>query len=184
MREPVHGLSKESRRLIFERVAKVEGLVQNKQMLSQVEFKYPPPSTRAIPGLGKPKTDGLGCAFEKDGKKCPFISRFEQPMREHYRDVHKWVNPRKKGRPRRDLEKEVPWETGIHCQRFFTHGLHSKLFRVEEEEPTKLSPESPEVQMEKEIQRRIDRVEEEVRRKIEVSDKAQTQSMVEAGKMG
>jgi hypothetical protein len=176
MREPVHGLSKESRRLIFERVAKVEGLVQNKQMLSQVEFKYPPPSTRAIPGLGKPKTDGLGCAFEKDGKKCPFISRFEQPMREHYRDVHKWVNPRKKGRPRRDLEKEVPWETGIHCQRFFTHGLHSKLFRVEEEEPTKLSPQSPEVQMEKEIQRRIDRVEEEVRRKIEVSDKAQEPS--------
>lgn len=171
-REPVHGLSKESRKGIFEKVAKIEGLIRNKYMLGQVEFKYPHRNTEAIPGLEKPKTDGLGCTFEKDGEKCPFVSRFEQPIREHYRDVHGWVNPQRKGRPKRDSKKEVPWEKGVHCQRFFTHGLHSNLFRVEDKMKPASGPECPEVKMEKEIQCRIDKVRREVKKKIKVSDKA------------
>lgn len=172
-REPVHGLNKESRRFIKERVLRIDGLIQNKQTLSQVRFKYPPPNTMAIPGLEKPRTDGLGCTLEISGERCQFVSRFEQPMREHYRDVHHWVNPRKRGRPKRDLEKEVPWEKRVHCQRFFTHGLHSNLFRVEEKGVPASNPEGAEVKMEKEIQRRIDKVEKEAKKKIEVSDKAQ-----------
>ncbi|KFZ19491.1 hypothetical protein V502_03625 [Pseudogymnoascus sp. VKM F-4520 (FW-2644)] len=150
-REPVHRLSKESQKGIFEKVAKIEGLIRNKYMLGQVEFKYPHQNTGAIPRLEEPKTDGLGCTFEKDGEKCPFVSWFKQPIQEHYRDVHSWINPRKKGRPKRDSKKEVPWERGVHCQRFFTHGLHSNLFRVEDKKKPASSPDSPEVKMENEI---------------------------------
>jgi hypothetical protein len=171
---PNHGLSKESRRLISKQVGRVEGLIQNKQTLNQVQFKYPPPNTTPIPGLEKPKTDGLGCTFMKEGKKCPFVSRFEQPIREHCRDVHQWKNPRKRGGQAKDsCTEEVPWEEGIHCQRFFGYGLYSGYFEVERQSPTQPSPESPDIKMEKEIQSRIDKVEKEARRKIEVSDKAQ-----------
>lgn len=58
-------------------------------------------------------------------------------------------------------------------RRFFIQGLHSNLFRVEDKKKPALGPEGPEVKMEKEIQRRIDKVKREVKKKIEVSDKAQ-----------
>jgi hypothetical protein len=150
-KEPAHGLSRESWKFIFNQVRRIDDLIKDRSMLSQVGFKYPPLKTTAIPGLEELKTDGLGCTFEKDGEKCPFVSRFEQPMRKHYQDVHGWVNPRKKGWPKRDSEKEVPWEIGVHCQRFFIQGLHSNLFRVEDKKKPASSPEGPEVKMEKEI---------------------------------
>ncbi|KFY61245.1 hypothetical protein V496_05109, partial [Pseudogymnoascus sp. VKM F-4515 (FW-2607)] len=157
-REPVHGLGKESRRFI----------------VNQVGFQYPPPDRIAIPGLAKPRTDGLGCPFEKNDERCRFVHPQEQRMREHCRDAHQWKNPQKRGRPCKDCPKEdVPWRRGVSCQRFFSQGLYSSYFEVECQPPTAPSPEGPEVKMEKEIQRRIDEVKREVKKKIEVSDKAQ-----------
>lgn len=151
-REPVHGLSKESRRLIFDRVTKVEGLIRNRTVLSQVGFKYPPLNTTAIPGLAKPKIDGLGCPFEKDGERCRFVHWQEQKMREHCQDIHQWKNPRKRGGQCKDDPKnDVPWKKRVHCQRFFIQGLYSSYFEVEHQAPTASGPESPEVKMEKEI---------------------------------
>ena len=127
-REPVHGLSKESRRFIINQVRKIDGLIQNRLMLSQVGFKYPPPDTIAIPGLAKPKTDGLGCPFEKNGERCRFVHPQEQKMREHCRDIHQWRNPQKRGRPCKDCPKEdVPWRKGVHCQRFLNRQISYRV---------------------------------------------------------
>ncbi|KFZ24703.1 hypothetical protein V502_00818, partial [Pseudogymnoascus sp. VKM F-4520 (FW-2644)] len=145
-----------------------------KTALSQVGFKYPSPNTIAIPGLAKPRADALGCPFERDGERCRFVHPQVQRMRGHCRDVHQWKNLQKRGGQCKDGPKnDVPWRKGVHCQRFFVQGLHSSYFEVECEVPTAPSPENPEVKMEKEIQRRIDKVEKEAKKKIEVSDKAQ-----------
>ena len=98
-------------------------------------------------------------------------------MREHCKDVHNWINPQKKGRPRKGYrEKKVPWQEGVHCQRFFVQGLHSDYFQVRDSQPPKPSTESPEDKAQKDIQGRIDKAKELVRRKIEIADKAQEPS--------
>ena len=175
-KSPVHDLSKASRQSIKEKVARVEGLIKNKEMLAE-GFVYPPPTAPAIPMLGTPKTDGLRCTFESNGERCRYVNRYEQPMREHCRDIHQWANVKKIGRPRRkDQSKEVPWQEGVHCQRFFTHGIHSNYFEVQNDQPPNPNTESPKDKARKDIQSRIDKAKELVRRKIEVADKAQEPS--------
>jgi hypothetical protein len=177
---PDHGLSKASRSHIKERAARIEGLIQDQKALAAEGFALPPPTATAIAALGHPKTDGLRCTFEVNGERCQYVSRHEQPIQEHCKDVHNWINPQKRGRPHKDnREKKVPWEEGVHCQRFFAHGVHSNYFAVQRSHnpnagPT--NPETPEDKAQKNIQGRINKAKELERRRIEMADKAQEPS--------
>ena len=86
---PIHGLSKKSREYIIQRVAKISGLIQSQQQLQQDRFVFPPPDSPAIPELGEPRKDGVGCDFTtSEGMPCPFINWRVQLVRKHCREVH------------------------------------------------------------------------------------------------
>jgi hypothetical protein len=154
---PVHSLSKPSRQYIIQKVAKIGGLIQNQQELQRDGFIFPSPGSTAIPELGEPKTDGLGCTFmTRDGKQCPIVYGQEQQIREHCRDAHGWVNPQKRGRPSKQNQPGGrPWREGVHCQRFFDHGFCSGFFEVRRQ-PIPASSETPEAKAWRSIQDRID----------------------------
>ena len=169
---PVYSLSKTSRRYIVQQVAKVSGLIQNQEEL-QHGFVFPVPRSLAIPELGKPKTDGLGCLFiAGDGKQCPFVYGHEQQIREHYY-THSGVTPRKRGRPSKKSQTGPKrWQEGVHCQRFFLYRFHSGFFEVQRD-PILENSETPEARAKKLIQGRIDVVKEKEKRRIEMTDPAQ-----------
>src|SRR5258708_1198222 len=101
---------------------------------------------------------------------CPFINRRVQLVREHCRKVHQWSNVKKKGRPGKgDQEREKPWREGVHCQRFFDHGLYSGFFEVRSQAVV-ASMETPVAKAKKLIQDRIDDIKEKARKKIEMTD--------------
>ena len=59
-------------------------------------------------------------------------------MQEHCWEEHRWKSKNKGGRrkKRSNTNQEVPWRTGVHCQRFFKQGPKSGYFEVEKAEAT------------------------------------------------
>lgn len=171
---PIHSLNHPSRQRIVQQVAMIHGLIQDEKQLKQEWFSFPPSTSPAIPELGEPKRDGLRCKYNsEDGKQCPYVVRYPQKMREHYRVVHQWKYVKKKGKPRReDRVKDIPWEENVHCQRFFDHGLYSGYFAVASQ-PAQASTETPEAKIQQLIQDRIDQAREDERKQIEITDKMQ-----------
>lgn len=166
---PVHGLSKKSREYIIRRVQMISGLIQSQEQLQQDGFVFPLPSSPAIPELGEPRRDGIACNFTEP---CLFVNRRVQLVREHGQQVHQWDQVKKKGRPSEgDEARQKPWREGVHCQRFFDHGLYSGYFEVRSEAVV-ASTETPEAKAKKLIQDRIDQVKERERKTIEVTDPA------------
>jgi superfamily II DNA helicase RecQ len=163
-----------SRQRIIQKVTFIRGLIRDEEQLKQDGFSFPPSTLSAIPELGEPKRDGLSCTFNSNnGQPCSFVNRHEQLMREHCRDHHSWVNPRKRGQPRRENRaRNVPWMENVHCQRFFDHGLHSGYFAVASQ-PVQASTETPEAKIKKLIQDRIDQANEDEQKCVEVTDKMQ-----------
>ena len=172
-KSPVHGLSKQGRQYIIQKVARIRSLIQSQQQLQQDGFVFPLPNSPPIPELGQPRTDGLGCKFEgPDGKPCPVVYRHQQQIREHYIDTHGWVNPQTRGRPsREDQAREKPWREGVYCQRFFDHSLYSGFFEVQSQ-PITASTETPKAKAQKSIQERINSAREKEKKKIKITDLA------------
>ena len=67
--------------------------------------------------------DGLAC------QECPYTIRTESAIIRHYKEVHSWKNPRRKGGKQRKID-DFPWKSNISCQRFFPAGPKSAYFRV------------------------------------------------------
>lgn len=74
-------------------------------------------------------TDGLAC------QDYPYIVRSEKAIREHYKEIHDWENPRKKGRIPKGSTKDIPWITKIPCQQFFRSPPGRSYFRVNPKRP-------------------------------------------------
>ncbi|KAM6523080.1 hypothetical protein FSOLCH5_003699 [Fusarium solani] len=54
-------------------------------------------------------------------------------MQNHYRNFHGWTNPRGRGgsaQQRATEAQQVPWRSGVQCQRFFSNGTGSRWFEV------------------------------------------------------
>lgn len=172
-KSPDHRLRKASRRYIIQEVAKIGGLIQDQQQLRD-GFTFPPPGSPAIPELGEPKKDGLGCTLQMDdGKPCRFVYRHEQQIREHCAERHHWVNMQKRGRPRKGGEAVGrPWREGVHCQRIFKQGLCSRYFEVQSQ-PIPAGEDTAEAKARRSIQDQMDKVKERERKRIETSDPAQ-----------
>ncbi|KAH7254388.1 hypothetical protein B0J15DRAFT_466063, partial [Fusarium solani] len=89
----------------------------------------PPPTTDPIPFIHPPQSDKLGCGEEG----CLYVVGSERAMQNHYRSDHGWTNPRGRGGSvqKRAMEtQQVPWRSGVQCQRFFSNGPGSRWFEV------------------------------------------------------
>lgn len=113
------------RKTITKAIQDIPGIVANQAGL--VGFQYPPPTVDPIPFIGQPQTDGLRC------NECGFIVRTPQGIQRHCRKQHGWENDWRKGgnmAKRAREEREVPWTTGVRCQRFFRSRAASQWFEV------------------------------------------------------
>ncbi|KJZ69024.1 hypothetical protein HIM_11583 [Hirsutella minnesotensis 3608] len=122
-RHPSVPASERSR--IVQAVQAVPGVIQDQRGLR--EFQFPAPDIEAIPYIQPPKEDGLRC------NQCGFVTRAWRWMRDHCRNTHGWQNPWKRGgnvRLRAQEAREVPWTTGVRCQRFFPKRAASGWFEV------------------------------------------------------
>ncbi|KAI3317262.1 hypothetical protein HD806DRAFT_492673 [Xylariaceae sp. AK1471] len=112
------------RRTIAQAVQQMPGAFSNQAQLSG--FRFPNPQCAANPLLQAPETDGLAC------RRCPYVSRQVRGIQEHCRTAHGWVNPRSRGRVLAgQATAELPWRTGVKCQRFFRTRAASGWFEVE-----------------------------------------------------
>lgn len=110
---------------IAQAVRSIPGLLQNQNELRA--FPLLPPTTKPIPLLPPPQNDGLQCV------ECPYIARQVRSIQEHCRTIHGWQNPVRKGgymKQRARQPREVPWRTGISCQRLFPSRAASGWFEV------------------------------------------------------
>jgi hypothetical protein len=126
---PHHNYNIEQRKQIVQEVQQIPGLIQDGTGLQW--FRFPEPSSPAIPELRAVQHDGLKC------RTCGYICRNQIKMRDHCKSVHKWENNRKKGRPsykKRQSEPERPWISGVDYQQFFIWGAKSGFFEVMREE--------------------------------------------------
>lgn len=123
-----HSLSKGVRERIKAGVAQIDGLIPSPDVLKHYPFSFPPATSRPIPALFPPKTDGIRCTFKVGEGECGYICCSLRQMREHCGVEHQWKSQEKGGRPMKGFGNPtptVPWQTGIHCQRFFKQGHKS-----------------------------------------------------------
>jgi hypothetical protein len=106
-------LEKEERERIIDAAVEINGLIEDNKALRQCEFPFPPPTSKPIVALAKPKRDGVQCTIKVNGKACGYICCSPQYMQEHSWKEHKWKSKEKGGRSKK--RNIVPWKTDIHC---------------------------------------------------------------------
>jgi hypothetical protein len=131
------GIKAAARREIAQQVEDLPGMIEDRRGL--LTWQKPPPTTDPIPHIQPPVADNLGCSEEG----CLFVVGTPRGMQEHYRNEHRWSNPR--GRGRRIMHQpidpsEVPWRTGVQSQRFFSNGPGSGWFEVGFRAPATQTP--------------------------------------------
>lgn len=114
------------RATILRDLADNPGIVRDKSDLQS--FQLPADIQQAIPELGQPHQDGLGCTH------CLFITRQIYEIQRHYRTKHRWANPRHRGRQPASLLASAaePWRKNVPCQQIFRnrYGPASRFFEV------------------------------------------------------
>jgi hypothetical protein len=176
-----HGIGKALCERIKKNVAQINGLIPNPEVLKQCEFPFPPSTATPISALGQPEPNGMRCAAQVGGGECGYICCSLQQIQEHSWAEHQWKSEDKGGRPGKQnpgSAKRVPWQTGIHCQRFFKQGYKSQYFEVQpiptgaSSTPRIASRKSQFEAAKKEIERAFAKAEEEEQRQIKESDEA------------
>ena len=120
-----HQVSVGKRRDIVNQIMAIPDIIVNKEHLESI-FRVPQPDEPPVPHLPV-YLDGLGCPFPA----CQYVCRSKRGIEEHCSIRHNWVNPNKRGGSLRQRRAHIyPWRTGVHCQRFFTHGKRQEYFEV------------------------------------------------------
>lgn len=73
-----HGFTKQARQAIIERVAQIEGLIQDERELDAEEFPFPSDTTDPIAVLAVPRSNGLRCTFIGGGRECSYVCGTKQ----------------------------------------------------------------------------------------------------------
>jgi hypothetical protein len=135
-RKPQHGLEKKERQRIANEMAEINRLIGNEETLRRCEFPFPQSTFQPIAALAKPRKDGIQYTNIANGRACGYICCSVRQMREHGWDEHRWKSKDKGGRSKKqsNATQEVPWRTGVHCQRFFKQGPKSGYFEVQSPE--------------------------------------------------
>jgi len=133
-----HKLDKKERQRIIEEVAEINELIENEETLRRREFEFPAAASAPIAALGRPEENGLQCTV------CQYICCTIRRMQLHQWEEHQWKSKQKRGRPKRSIEdNQVPWRTGVHCQRFFIQGHKSAYFEVQKTDATPRANQQP-----------------------------------------
>ncbi|TVY64128.1 hypothetical protein Focb16_v014221 [Fusarium oxysporum f. sp. cubense] len=120
-----HSMPAAERHIIIQAIQAIPDMIQDQAGLQA--FPFPPPTTKPIPFIAPPRKDGIAC------DKCPYIIRTIKDIQKHCINKHRWVNDRGRGRCSKDVEareRQVPWRTGVYCQRFFPGRAASRWFEV------------------------------------------------------
>ncbi|RKK80935.1 hypothetical protein BFJ68_g17672 [Fusarium oxysporum] len=120
-----HSMPTAERQVIIQQVQAIPGIIQDQAGLQA--FPFPPPTTKPIPFIAPPRDDGIAC------NACPYVIGTIQGIQKHHREEHGWVNDWKKGgdvAKRAKQERQMPWRTGVYCQRFFPGRAASRWFEV------------------------------------------------------
>ncbi|KFY68109.1 hypothetical protein V496_01286 [Pseudogymnoascus sp. VKM F-4515 (FW-2607)] len=111
-----HKLERNERRRIADEVAEINGLIGNEETLAR----------------RLPEENALQCTLPIAGEPCTYICCMPRQMRAHCMEEHGWKS-KQKGRPKKG-KQDVPWRSGVHCQRFFAQGPKSRFFEVQGKE--------------------------------------------------
>ncbi|KAH6953953.1 hypothetical protein BKA56DRAFT_707727 [Ilyonectria sp. MPI-CAGE-AT-0026] len=134
-----HDLPPAERHKVAEEIKKIPNIIRNQQGLSG--FRFPPPTADPIPYLRSPEPDGLKC------RQCPYIARQRQRIQAHCHKSHEWHNPNGRGRPSQNPpqpeSEELPWRSGVQCQRFFPSRAASGWFEIGRKMSTPKPPKHP-----------------------------------------
>ena len=174
-----HRLEKEERERIIDVVVEVDGLIENNEALRQCEFPFPPPTSKPIAALVKPRRDGIQCTITGDNGACGYICCSLRQMQDHSKEAHNWKS-QNRGRPRNGRPYNIPWRIDVHCQRFFKSGPKSRYFEVSEEVEVGASSSSQGIASQdnqfkaakRELEAALRKVEEEERRCIEEAEES------------
>lgn len=119
----------------MEAVAAIPGIIYSQAELR--EFKLLNPATKAVAFIKAPMEDGIKCM---KCKQHPKIYRQVGRMQWHLQEAHGWKSDWKKGGDvvrKAEEPCDVPWMTGVRCQRFFPSRAASGWFEVRRaSEPT------------------------------------------------
>ncbi|EWY79398.1 hypothetical protein FOYG_17443 [Fusarium oxysporum NRRL 32931] len=123
-----YSLSAAEKKEIICTVSSIPGIL--KQQDDLLNFPFPPPETKPLPFIEAPKHDGLRC------NECGYVTRQTGNMQKHCRKKHGWQNDWTKGgnvKQKSELPRDLPWTSGVSCQRLFNHGRASNWFEVGKE---------------------------------------------------
>ena len=133
-RKRPHHFTKAVRQQITQKVAEIQGLIQDQGELKGCIFPFPIDTAEPVTALGEPKANGFRCTIQNPEGTCPYISTALRKMRTHYWTEHKWKSTDKGGRRRKSnitqQVQKVPWRSGVKYQRFFKQGAKSGFFEV------------------------------------------------------
>ena len=100
----------------------------------QTQIRLPTVAIPINPNLAY-SLNGLQCS------ECPYICMGPTGMKKHYRTLHHWVNPYKKGGSLQSRKNHTyPWRVQVPCQRFFYQGDSSGYFKVLSNDPGSSNP--------------------------------------------
>lgn len=128
------------RRDIQAKIEEIPGLYQTQDELRR-SFRKPEPDTDPIPYIAPPVI-GIRCNECEGG----FVVCSEDGIKAHYRKVHHWVNPRRRGRypMQQSGHNTAPWTAGVQCQRFFISRAGSCWFEISAQSHKPIHNNSPE----------------------------------------
>lgn len=94
-------------------------------------YQGPVSVRKAIPYLGRPRTDGLKC------ERCSYMCRNTKKIKYHRRKAHGLRSERGVGAPSKAALQRgfrVPWREGVKCQQLFKKRKLSRWFEVCDDE--------------------------------------------------
>ena len=94
---------------------------------------YPPATATAIQGFPQ-YDDGIRCQWVDERQdQCEYVCRTRRGIQEHCREIHQWVNDRKRGGDEQKKNRQSSnqmWEEHVSCQRFFQFSQWIQYFQV------------------------------------------------------
>src|SRR5271156_4948431 len=70
--KPQHGLEKKERQRIAGEIAEINRLIGNEETLRRCEFPFPPPTSKPIAALARPRKNGIQCTNTANGSVCGY----------------------------------------------------------------------------------------------------------------
>ena len=121
-----HKLSKEERSKILLALNDYPTLVQDREGVREGEI--PSSFPYYFPDLAL-YSNGFSC------EECSYYTRNRVSIQGHFKNIHNWINPRKRGRASIASQLDLPWKSSIYLQQFFHNDSGRQYFKVDPKRP-------------------------------------------------